>query len=105
MRTKCLSVRLQSLVSISDKAYKATDFNGNSDIIPKSQVFGRDWDVIKSEAYWIAEWILKKKNITSGKKEAWFNEKGDMLPTITVTKHKPTKIKVTETKTIKRLKR
>jgi len=104
-RTKCISVRLEALVSISDRAYKATDFNGNSDIIPKSQVFGRDWDVQKSEAYWIAEWILKQKSITSGKKEAWFNENGDMLPTITVTNHIPERIEVTEIKTIKRLKK
>jgi len=106
MKTKCFSVRLQSLVSISDRAYKATDFNGNSDIIPKSQVFGQDWDVMKSEAYWIAAWLLERKNITyTGKKEAWFNENGDMLPTITVTHHKPKKIKVIEVKTIKRLKK
>lgn len=104
-RTKCISVRLEALVSISDKAYKAYDFNGNTDIIPKSQVFGRDWDVQKSESYWIAEWILEQKSITSGKKEAWFNENGEMLPTITVTHHTPDRIKATETKTIKRLKK
>lgn len=105
-RIKCISVRLEALVSVSDRAYKAYDFNGNSDIIPKSQVFGRDWDVQKSDAYWIAEWILRQKSITSGKKEAWFNsETGEMLPTITVTHHTPERIEVTETKTIKRLKK
>jgi hypothetical protein len=90
MKTKCYSVRLESLVSISDKAFRATDFNGNSDIIPASQVIAMDWDVSKSEAYWISAWILEKKSITySTKKEAWFNENGDMLPTYTVEHHKP----------------
>ena len=63
MRVKCYSVRLESFVSISDKAYKATCFDGTTDIIPKSQVFGRDWDVMKSEAWWISAWILEKKNL------------------------------------------
>lgn len=91
-RTKCYSVRLQSLISISDKAYKATSFDGSSDIIPKSQVFGVDYDVQKSEAYWIAAWLLEKKHIQySTNKEAWFGEDGRMLPTYHVEKHKPEK--------------
>lgn len=73
MRTKCYSVRLQSLVSISDKAFKAVGFDGSEDILPKSQVFGQDFDVTKSEAYWISAWILEKKNIQySSKKIKWF---------------------------------
>ncbi len=73
-KVKCHSVRLQSLVSISDQAYKATGFDGSSDIIPKSQVYGPDYEVLKSEAYWIAAWILEKKNIQhSTKKTMWFN--------------------------------
>lgn len=59
MKTKCYSVRLQSLFSISDKAYKATAFDGSSDVLPASQVFGQDYDVQKSDAYWIAAWIMK----------------------------------------------
>lgn len=86
---KCVSVRLLSLVSISDKAYKATDFNGNSDIIPKSQVFGPDLEVTKCEAYWISEWILSKKNLTYGSKTAWVNRLGEVSPTIRVTHHTP----------------
>jgi hypothetical protein len=74
MKTKVCSVRLQSLVSISDKAYKATSFDGSCDILPKSQVFGIDYDVQKSDAYWIAAWILEKKDLQySGKKIAWYN--------------------------------
>ena len=55
MRTLCFSVRLESLVRISDKAFKATAFDGSSDIIPASQVFGRDYEVQKSDA-----WIMKE---------------------------------------------
>ncbi len=105
MKTKCYSVRLESLVNISDKAFKACSFNGSEDIIPKSQVFGRDWDVIKSEAYWIAAWILEKKNIQySTKKEAWFDsDTGKMLPTYTFVKHTPQKVENYEVKPDKNL--
>lgn len=91
MKTHCYSVRLVSLVSVSDKAYKALAFDGSEAIIPKSQVFGRDYDVQKSDAYWITDWILQKKDIQySTKKEAWFDtETGDMLPTYHIEHHKP----------------
>lgn len=93
MIVKCLSVRLESLVKISDKAYSARAFDGSESIIPASQVFGHDFDVNKSDAYWISEWILRQKPIQySHKKEAWFDsETRKMLPTYTVEKHKPTK--------------
>lgn len=91
MRTKCYSVRLESLVSITDRAYKARAFDGSEAILPKSQVFGQDYDVQKSDAYWIAAWILEKKDLQySEKKEAWFDsETGEMLPSYSVRHHKP----------------
>lgn len=94
MKVKCYSVRLESLVSISDKAFKAVAFDGSEAIIPKSQVFGDDYDVSKSEAYWISAWILEKKELQySGKKEAWFDtDTGRMLPIITYKKHIPRKL-------------
>lgn len=94
MKTLCYSVRLESLVSISDKAYRAKSFDGSTDIIPKSQVFGRDWDVIKSEAWWISAWILEKKSLQySYKKSAYFDSNTfKMLPTITVERHEPERI-------------
>lgn len=61
MKVLCYSVRLSSLTSISEKAYKAVAFDGSEAIIPKSQVLGQDYDVSKSEAYWISEWIIKIK--------------------------------------------
>lgn len=89
----CYSVRLQSLVSISDKAYVATSFDGSEDVLPKSQVFGQDYDVQKSDAYWIAAWILEKKNIQySGKKRAWLDKNtGKILPDIEYKHHVPNK--------------
>jgi len=99
MKTKCFSVRLQSLVSISDKAYKATAFDGSEAILPKSQVMGQDYDVQKSDAYWISAWILEQKDLQySAKKEAWFDkDTGRMLPTYHVVKHKPKKVEPVNT--------
>lgn len=94
MKIKCYSVRLSDMYSISPKAYKAVAFDGSSDIIPASQVFGQDFDVSKSDAYWISAWILEKKSIQySWKKEAWFDsETRKMLPTYTVEKHTPERV-------------
>lgn len=107
MRTKCYSVRLESLVSVSDRAYKARTFDGSEDIIPKSLVFGYDYEVQKSDAYWIAAWILEKKDLQySTKKEAWFDsDTREMLPTFTVVHHIPEKRQVTNVEPINQLKR
>ena len=106
MKTLCYSVRLESLTRISDKAYKATAFDGSSDIIPASQVFGQDWDVQKSDAYWISAWILEKKSIQySAKKQAWFDESGKMMPTYTIERHTPDKVEAKQSNEIDDLKR
>lgn len=107
MKVKCYSVRLESLASISDKAYKATCFDGSSDIIPKSQVFGRDWDVMKSEAWWISAWILEKKCLQySCKKMAEFDsETSMMLPIVTVDKHRPEKMETVSENIVDELKK
>lgn len=100
-KTKCYSVRLQSLRSISDKAYEAVAFDGSKCILPKSQVFGHDFDVLKSEAYWIAAWILETKQLQySRKKEGWYNPaKGRVEPAYNyeVEKHVPTPIEARQT--------
>ena len=106
MRTKCYSVRVESMRKISDKAYKVRCFDGSEDIIPASQVFGPDYDVQKCEAYWIAAWILPKKNIQwSEKKAAWFDEKGNRLPDYTVEKHRPEKVEAKDSNEITQLKK
>ena len=93
MKTLCYSVRLESLASISDKAYRATCFDGSSCILPKSQVFGDDFSVEKSEAYWISAWILERKDIQySTKKRAWFDEHGNRFDDIKVVQHKAPKV-------------
>lgn len=90
MKTKCYSVRLSSLISISEKAYKATAFDGSTAIIPKSQVFGPDYEVVKSEAYWVSAWILEKKNLMySAKKERFFNHETGTIESITVHHYEP----------------
>lgn len=87
----CYSVRLESLVRISDKAYEAVAYDGSRDIIPASQVFGQDYEVLKSEAWWIAAWILEKKHLQySRKKSAMFDkDTRKRLPDIIVEKHHP----------------
>ena len=91
MKIKCYSVRLECLSEISDMALKAIDFNGNEDIIPSSQFFGVDYDVGKSNTYWISAWILDKKCLTYSDKKVRFFDKdtGRMLPTITIEHHTP----------------
>lgn len=104
MKTKCYSVRLKSLIRISDKAYKAESFDGSTDIIPASQVFGIDFDVKKSDAFWISAWILEKKNIQySDKKVAYFDENGKMMPSYEVRHHTPELIKPVESNYISSL--
>lgn len=72
-KRKYYSVRLESLIDISDKAYKAIAFDGSEAIIPKSQVYGPDLEVEKSEAFWISAWILEQKELQySTKKVRWF---------------------------------
>lgn len=90
---KAISVRLESLVSISDKCYKATAFDGSEALIPKSQVFGQDWDVTKSDAYWISEWILSKVSLQySPKKWTIFSKDGRNIGQIELTHHVPQKL-------------
>lgn len=107
MRTLCYSVRLSGLTVISDKCYKATAFDGSEALIPKSQVFGQDYSVTKSEAYWISQWILKQKELQySGKKEAWFDSvTRKMMPTYKIEKHTPERVEPVENNTIQELKK
>lgn len=102
---KCYSVRVKSIEEISPKAVKVECFDGSSDILPKSQIFGFDEDVSKSDAIWVSAWILEKKNIQySKKKEAHFNEKtGKMMPTYTV--HTPDKVNPIDNNEIDELKK
>lgn len=107
MKSLCYSVRLSSLTAISDKCYLATAFDGSEALIPKSQVFGQDYSVQKSEAYWISEWILKQKDLQySGKKQATFDSiTRKEVSTYIVEKHEPTILEPLENNTIAALKR
>lgn len=98
--TRCISVRLESLVRISDKCYKATAFDGSEALIPKSQVYGQDYDVQKSEAYWITEWILNKNPQLqySSKKQTIFTKEGKNIGNIEITHHTPKKLYLNDIK-------
>jgi prolyl oligopeptidase PreP (S9A serine peptidase family) len=103
--TKCYSVRLKSLESISSKCYKAVCFDGSSDLIPKSQVFGVDFSVTKSDAYWITEWILEKKSITYSRKKWTMFSKGKNIGQYEYKHHIPKKIELKNIKYNEALKR
>ena len=91
--TKCYSVRLVSLKSISHLCYKAIGFDGSEALIPKSQVFGQDNEVVKSDAYWISAWILEQKTLQySSKKWTIFNKDGKNIGAIEFEHHKPKKV-------------
>ncbi len=86
-------MRLESFYSISLKCYKAVAFDGSEALIPASQYFGQDYDVSKSKAYWITEWILKKKELQySSKKWTNFSKEGKNIGQIEFTHHKPKKL-------------
>jgi len=107
MKSLCYSVRLSSLTAISDKCYKAIAFDGSEALIPKSQVFGQDYSVNKSDAYWISAWILEQKSLQySRKKEATFDSvTRKEVPSWTVVKHSPEAIEPLGNNTINELKR
>ena len=105
-KTQCFSVRLETLVSISDKAYKVRSYDGSEDILPKSCVSGKDHEVKKNNAYWVASWILPKKRIQySTKKEAWFDERGKRLPEYSSVRHKPNRMGPVLDNSVKELER
>ena len=104
---KCILVKLSEIADISPLAIKVKDFNGNTAIIPKSQVFGYE-EGNGYEACWVSEWIVKQKHITfSHKHEAWFNTGTRKLSSQqkTVTHYKPAAIAPVESNLIESLKR
>lgn len=102
MRVRCYSVRLVSMELISPLAYKATAYDGSSAIIPASQVYGRDDETNKSDAYWISAWILERKSLQySHKKSAYFDkDTRRMLPNVVIEKHHPDHVQPVKDNTI-----
>lgn len=92
---KCISVRLESFILITPKCYKAVAFDGSEALIPKSQYFGQDYDVTKSEAYWITEWILERVNLQHGSKSTIFTKEGKNIGNIVFEHHTPKKLDLT----------
>lgn len=110
-KTKVYSVRLKNLTQITPKCWKAEDWQGNTYLIPDSQYFGQDYSVIKSEAHWIASWIIDKSDCNlqvSRKKIGWYSpQKGRVEPpvTITIEHHTPERHEPVSDNTITDLKR
>lgn len=104
MKVKCYSVRLASLDAISDKACKAVAFDGSEAVIPVSQIYGQDFQSVKSEAWWISAWILDKVELQhSTKKVAYFDKDTKEKLDIIIQKHMPTKANPVADNTIKEL--
>lgn len=100
MKTKCYSVRLESMRRISEKCFAAHSFDGREALIPASQVFGPDLDVSKSEAWWISAWILEKKDLQySTKKVADFDSDSRLrAPDVEIVRHVPERIDLVPSK-------
>ena len=94
MKTLCYSVRLAEMRQISEKCFAARSFDGREALIPASQVYGPDYEVSKSEAWWITAWILEKKDLQySKKKTAWFHTgTGIRVPEVEIVRHVPTPV-------------
>lgn len=110
-KIKCYSVRLKNLTQITSKCWKAEDWEKNTYLIPDSQYFGRDYEVKKSDAYWISCFIIDKKDCflqVSVKKIGWYNLKTKIIEPpfdIEITHYTPEKINPVENNTIKDLKK
>ena len=93
MKTKCFSVKLKSMEQITANCFKAVAYDGSEAFIPAQFVYGEDKKARNNNAWWIAAWILEKKDLQySGKKAAWFDDNGNQTPHYTITKHTATKI-------------
>ncbi len=83
---KCYLITFLSITSISDKAYKATNTDGNINFIPKSQVMERN-----GKDCWLPEWYLKNNNYQYlGNESKYFTpDEEPILNTITTAIIKP----------------
>jgi hypothetical protein len=72
-KVKCYSVRVESY-SFHGNSVRLTAFDGSSTTVPYSMFFGTDYEVQKSDAVWVAAFILEKSAgfQYSTKKVKWF---------------------------------
>lgn len=106
MRSKCYKVRLKRLTSISDKAYLAEDFNGNKDVLPKSQVYCPDLAAGEDEeVWWISAWILEKKSLNYSTKGAKFYDTKSHRLTSTGSMHVAAQVEPISDNSVEELKR
>jgi hypothetical protein len=87
---KCYKVKLKDLSSISEKAYKATAYDGSSCILPKSQVIRP----IDNDAWYISTWIMDQKEIQHSKKNIFMVDTSTMQarPFVVIEHHVPKQI-------------
>ena len=98
----CYVVKLKEVQSVSPLAYKVIDYQGNKEIIPKSQMCfkrGNEW--------WCSRWILSKKSLVYSVKSLCDVDFRNMRekPMITIETKVPEKIEFDGTRDIEELKR
>lgn len=98
----CYVVKLKEVSSISPKAYKVEDYQGNTEIMPKSQM-----RLKRGNTWWATKWILEQKKLTySYKSLCWVDFlRGKSKPHVTVEEYVPKKIKVDGIRDIEELHR
>lgn len=89
MRKLCVKIKLSEIKSISEKAVRAKDYNGNSDVLPKSQIY-----YIGGNTYWVADFIARQKPFPyKYKSKAWVDfTTGREIPQVIVENIVPVKI-------------
>lgn len=98
----CYVVKLKEVSSISPLAFKVEDFQGNKEIMPKSQMCLK-----KGNEWWCSKWILSKKSLVYSVKSLCDVDFRNMRekPMITIETKVPEKIEFNETRDIEELKR
>lgn len=97
-KIKCYSVRLRKVVNLSEKSFRVEDFDGGSDVLPKSQFFGKDDGAAGNDSYWVAAWLLPDKNLTysTAREREFDRNQSSEKPRYNVITHIPAEIKVFE---------
>ena len=85
----CHIVKAREVKDISDKAILIRDYQGGSDIFPKSQVRHR-----LGNEYWVAKWILEQKSLCYSIKSIANVDmvSGKVKPLVSIKEHTPERI-------------
>jgi hypothetical protein len=63
----CYILRFKDIADVSDLAVKITDYSGNNDIFPKSQLF----DTFEDNTVLVPKWLLMQKSLIYSAKKRY----------------------------------